>query len=73
MKSEDLWVVALEPGQRVGFFQDRERNRYLEIRANEDGTIQVRGSDYLISIQPESGNVVLIKHRDSLDEVHETA
>ncbi len=68
-KTEDLWVTTLEPGQRVGFYQNRERNRYLEIRACEDGTIQVRGSDYLISVQPESGNVVSIKHRDLLDEV----
>ncbi len=67
--TEDLWVATLEPGQRIGFFQDRERNRYLEIRALPDGSVQIRGSDYLISVEPNTGNTVTIKHRDLLDEV----
>ena len=68
MVTEELWVATLEPGQRVGFFQDRERNRYLEIRALKDGMIQIRSSDYRISVEPEASNVVSIKHHDLVDE-----
>ena len=68
---EKFWVLALEPGQRVGFFQDRERNRYLEIRTYEDGTIEIRSSDYRISVEPQASNLVRIKHHDPLDEIKE--
>ena len=68
---EKFWVATLKPGQRVGFFQDRERNRYLEIRTHEDGTVEIRSSDYRISVEPQASNQVRIKHHDLLDEIKE--
>ncbi len=64
MKIEDTWKMEMKPGDRVGFWQDRQLNRYMEIRANDDGSIQVRCHDGLISVEPEVSNSVVVRHRE---------
>ncbi len=63
MKIGDMWKMEMKPGDRVGFWQNRKMGSYMEITANEDGSLKVRCHPGSISVEPEVSNVIVIQHR----------